>query len=202
MCESGLHASRNLMDALQYAPGPYLRLVEVDDIVTEQPDKLVCRRRRTIQQIGATQLLREFARWCALQVIHLWDAPPIVRQYLETGDAGLRYGEEAAWDDLRYATWDDLRYAAEAARAAAWSASAARDSATWAASATRDAASSARDAASSARNAAWDAEAARNAAWAARAAAWEARDAARDAAWEAQSVKLQQLVDAAFTDTK
>ena len=37
---------------------------------------------------------REFARWCALQVIHLWDCPEIVRLYLETGDESIR---AAAW---------------------------------------------------------------------------------------------------------
>ena len=37
---------------------------------------------------------REFARWCALQVVHLWDCPAIVRQYLETGDESTR---DAAW---------------------------------------------------------------------------------------------------------
>lgn len=51
--------------------------------------------------------LREFARWCALQVVDLWGAPQVVRQYLETGNEAAR----------------------AAARAAAWSAawSAARD---------------------------------------------------------------------------
>jgi hypothetical protein len=123
----------------------------VDDVIAEQSDKGVCRRRRTLKQLDTQPLLREFARWCALQVIHLWDAPPIVREFLETGAENLRAVASAAWD----------------ASAAAWAASAA-----WAArdaSAADWAATSA--AASAARNA-------RDAAWAATsAAAWDARDA-------------------------
>ncbi len=42
--------------------------------------------------------MRDFTRWCALQVIHLWDAPPIVREYLETGDESKR----AAASDATY----------------------------------------------------------------------------------------------------
>jgi hypothetical protein len=42
---------------------------------------------------------RLFTRQCALDVIDLWDAPAVVRQYLETGDESLR---ASAWD----AAWD------------------------------------------------------------------------------------------------
>lgn len=40
MCGAGLHASRNPFDALQYAPGTTLCLVEVEGIASEQDDKL------------------------------------------------------------------------------------------------------------------------------------------------------------------
>jgi len=33
-----------------------------------------------------------FSRWCALQVVHLWDCPDEVRRYLETGDESIREG--------------------------------------------------------------------------------------------------------------
>jgi hypothetical protein len=117
-CESGLHASEHPFDALQYAPGEMLHLVEIDgELVThgDPPDKVVGRRRRIIASIDATDLLREFARWCALQVIHLWECPDVVRRYLETGDESIRAA--AAWAAAR-----------DAARDAAWAA--ARDAAT------------------------------------------------------------------------
>ena len=45
-------------------------------------------------------------------MIHLWDAPPVVREYLETGDETKR---AAAWAAAGAAAWD-------AAGAAAWEA--------------------------------------------------------------------------------
>ena len=120
ICETGLHASKHPYDALQYAPGPVLCLVECEDIVTEQDDKFVCRRRRIVKRFDATDTMRAFARHCALSVIHLWAAPDVVRRYLETGDESLRAAaRDAAWD----AAWDAARAAArDAAWAAAWDA--------------------------------------------------------------------------------
>ena len=70
ICRSGLHASRHPADALTYAPGPYLDLVEcdgivTDGIVTEHEDKFVCRRRRRIATVDATPLLVRYAGECA-----------------------------------------------------------------------------------------------------------------------------------------
>ena len=118
LCKSGLHASRHPFDALQCAPGGVLCLVECDDIVDEQEDKLVCRRRRIVARFDATDLLREFARICALSVIDKWKAPKVVRDYLETGDESLR---DAAWR-ASAAAW---AAAWDAEWAAAWRASAA-----------------------------------------------------------------------------
>lgn len=95
ICESGLHASKRIIDALQYAPGSTICRVTCRGIVTEQNDKLVCTERRIDWRINDTdELLRTFARKAALSVIHLWDAPDIVREYLETGNEDIR---DAAW---------------------------------------------------------------------------------------------------------
>ena len=118
ICKSGLHFSKDPFDALQYAPGNLLHLVEVDEIEHEHDDKGVCRRRRIIATIDAESLLREFARWCVLQLLDLWDAPTVVREYLETGDETKR---DAAWS----AAWSDAwakAAARSAAKAAAWDA--------------------------------------------------------------------------------
>ena len=116
MCQSGLHASRHPFDALMYAPGPVLCLVDCDEIEAEENDKLVCRRRRIVARFDATTMLRAFARQCALDVIHLWNAPQVVRDYLTTGDESLR---DAALNAARDAA---LNAASYAARAAAWDA--------------------------------------------------------------------------------
>lgn len=110
-CRNGLHASEHPFDALKYAPGSILYLVECSGDIRREDDKLACRIRKYIKRIDATTLLLEFARKQALSVIHLWDAPAIVRQYLETGDEAIR--EEAARPSAEVA-------ARSAARSAAW----------------------------------------------------------------------------------
>src|SRR5690606_23832545 len=117
-----------------YAPGPVLCLVEVEGIEAEHEDKLVARRRRIVRRVDLTDDLRAFARQCALDVIHLWEAPDVVRRYLETGDDSLR---DAAWDAARDVARDVAAWTAAtvraAVRAAAARAAAARDDAGWAA---------------------------------------------------------------------
>ena len=125
ICESGYHASVEPFDALQYAPGGKLCLVECDDVVAQQSDKLVCRRRRIVARFDATEFLWEAARAWALEVAHLLAAPPVVIEYLQTGDESKRASANAAARaaaraSVTYAAWDDARDAArEAAREAA-----------------------------------------------------------------------------------
>ena len=122
-CESGLHASVHPFDALRYAPGSTLCLVDVDGVEDEQDDKVAARRRTILARIDAAPLLQQFAREQALSVLHLWNAPSIVREYLETGDENKRAEAEAA----------------AKAVAAAWAAKAAEaeaEAATWAVAAT------------------------------------------------------------------
>jgi len=150
-CSSGLHASVRAIDALGYAPGSIVCRVRCSGRIVHHGDKIVCSRREVLWVADAETELRSFARWCALQAIHLWDAPTVVRQYLETGDEALR---ATAWSALR----DAARDAAQgAARIAAWDAarSAARSAAWDASRATARAAawSAARSAARTAHNA-------------------------------------------------
>jgi len=198
--ESGLHASRRPWHALQFASGETLCLVEVDGVVEEAGNKLVARRRRIVRRVDLTADLRAFALQCARGVLHLWDAPDVVRRYLESGDETLRAAAKAAaladeggdaWAAARDAALADERaYARTAAWAAARTAAlaaalvAARDAA-WAAA--RDAAKAAAWADEMARTrvSAW--AAARDAAWAA---AWAA---AWDAAWDAQGARFDAL---------
>lgn len=136
LCESGLHASTHPFDALKYAPGNMLHLVEVrGDIQYRDPDKVVARERRIIKSIDAEKLLRDFARWNARQVIHLWkDAPKVVLDYLKTEDESLMvtaWAEVIARVEEGYAAWaaalaasntDAITEARGAAKFAAWAA--------------------------------------------------------------------------------
>ena len=90
MCERGLHASLEPFDALTYSPGETLCLVEVAGKIIKDTDKLVASHRRIIERMDATEMLRYFARTQALSVVHLWDAPDVVLDYLMTGDEDLR----------------------------------------------------------------------------------------------------------------
>jgi pyruvate/2-oxoglutarate dehydrogenase complex dihydrolipoamide acyltransferase (E2) component len=182
LCASGLHASKNILDALQYAPGSIICRVEVGGEIIHGYDKLVASERTILWRVSGEQVLRQFARMCALDVLHLWDAPAIVVQYLQTGDESIMAA---------------AREAADAAGSAADAAGSAAGSAAWAA------------AGAAAEAAAW--VAAREVAWAAaeaaRAAA-AARNAALDATWAAawaaartkQSRRLERMVRAALQE--
>jgi hypothetical protein len=133
LCKSGLHASGRLWDALSYVHADKLALcrVTLGGEIVDGDGKSAATERTVIAMLDAEatdKLLRDFARWCALQVIHLWDAPDVVRRYLETGDESLRAAaRDAAWDAARDAAWDAARAAAwaaawDAAWAAAWDA--------------------------------------------------------------------------------
>ena len=146
-CESGLHASPDAFDALQYAPGNILHQVELGGKIVEHGspvDKYAAQKRKIIATINAESIMLPFARRVALDVIHLWDAPTVIKEYLETGDESKR---AAAWDAAA---------AAGAAGAARVAAGVAAGDAAWAA----------------AEVAVW---AARAAVWAAEAAAWAAK---------------------------
>jgi len=98
MCASGLHASLRPWDALRYAPGATLCEVEVEDIHSHDTDKLVARRRRIVRRVDLTSVVRALARDEASRVLHLREAPEVVRQYLTSVAASLR---DAAWAAAR-----------------------------------------------------------------------------------------------------
>ena len=116
-CSSGLHASEDPFDALQYAPGPILHRVRLGKkrISHGEPvDKWVSNYRKIVASINAEELLRKFACRVALDVLPLWpDAPAVVKTFLETRDEKLR---AAAWTAAGAAAGDA---AGDAARAAA-----------------------------------------------------------------------------------
>jgi hypothetical protein len=77
----------------------------------------------------ATETLRVFARACALDVLDKWDAPAVVREYLETGNEDLRVAAEAAARSAAESAADSAR----SAWPAAWSAARSAESAAWSA---------------------------------------------------------------------
>ena len=180
LCLQGYHASLSARDALRYAPGNILCLVECGGKIIEDTDKLVCTERTIIQRIDATEMLRYFARMQAVSVIHLYpsDSDDVVFDFLMTGKNAY-----AAYDAANATT-----YATYATNTAA--------NATYAANAVTNAA-----AAAIASNAAYAAQAAAAAAaYSASAAAYSA--SAYDAANAAAANDFNQLVYENFGDEK
>jgi len=126
MCESGLHASEQAIDSLQYAPGPVICRVTLGGTVIEGKDKSVASERTVIWMADATNTLHEFACLCAedalrtakVEDVRCWQAIETKRKWLrgEATDAELAAARAAAWA----AAWAAARAAArDAARAAA-----------------------------------------------------------------------------------
>lgn len=121
-CRNGLHFSEKILDALSYASGPivYRVIGSGTTIPHGNPvDKYACSERTYVSGgIDISDLLRVFARKCALDVIHLWEPPDIVVKYLKTGEESIRV---AAWDasdaarTVGYAASDAARAAGDAA---------------------------------------------------------------------------------------
>lgn len=85
LCSSGLHWSEHPFDALNYAPGYTLCLVECAGETRFSDDKAVSTHRKIIKRINAEKIIRGFARWQAYQVLHLWDAPAYIIESINTG---------------------------------------------------------------------------------------------------------------------
>ena len=180
MCKQGLHDSVRVIDALRYAPGPFLcRTASSADVDDEH--KRCSRFRRALVGVDVSSVLHEFSAriaFCALLAEHEKGREPDPRSWNavrakmlwckgEMSNADLIAAESAAWNAARSAA----RSAADSAASSA--ARSAADSA--ASSAARSAARSA------AQRAAWSA-----ADSAAESAAWNAADsAAESAAWNA-----------------
>jgi hypothetical protein len=109
-CQQGLHASRHVFDALLYAPGHTLCLVECGfagaytlggvyhaaERIVEDADKLACSARRIIARLNAKPFLQDFARRVGLDVAHLDYCPPELLEWLETGEDHLLPAADAA----------------------------------------------------------------------------------------------------------
>ncbi len=127
LCKHGMHWSRRLIDALQYAPGNILTYCEVWGDIKEQEDKGVSTHRGVIAMIDADPLLRRFARHCATEVFYKHfkrGQHPAIDVWLEQGreedrsaarSAAESAARSAAWSAAWSAVWS-------AARSAAWSA--------------------------------------------------------------------------------
>ena len=147
-CSNGLHLSKRSIDALAFAPGPVVYKVKGSGTIVPHnnpvANKYACSERTYISGgIDCTDVLKSFAKRCALDVIHLWKAPDIVMEYLKTGKEESRAASRliawdatnsiegsaawnAAWDAtnniMKIVTWSTMQTVWSAAKATAWNA--------------------------------------------------------------------------------
>jgi hypothetical protein len=132
ICESGLHASVKLFDAMQYAPGSVLSLVECGGEIIKESDKLCCRERTVLHAedidktlhlaacdiAEAALLIAEFYDkrcWLAIEAKRAWVRGDISGDILDASCA-------ASWAASLSAISAASRAAIRAAsRAASWS---------------------------------------------------------------------------------
>jgi len=90
LCDSGLHASRDILDALRYAPGVVLCRVRCSGEIEQDNDKLACTRREILWRMDVRNTLREFARLCALRAVRIHAARACEAVGLRDHAAALR----------------------------------------------------------------------------------------------------------------
>lgn len=122
LCNHGLHASRRLMDALSYAPGPVVCRVRLGGEIVYSDDKAVAMRREVLWTLDATNILHEFAcilagdalrragvtderSWTAIKVKRAWVAG-------KATDDELAAARLAAWNAAWDAVWGEVKEAA------------------------------------------------------------------------------------------
>ena len=142
LCKNGMHGSKRILDALQYAPGSIVCKVEIDGEIVEGDDKLVGRSRTVLSMVDITDVLHEFACLCAEKALtaakvtdkRSWGAIAAKRAWLrgeiDSKQLAAAYADAvAAAGAYAYAAAGAYAAAVAAAAAAATDADAAADAA-------------------------------------------------------------------------
>ena len=133
-CVNGMHGSKRIIDALQYAPGTICCRVEITGDVIIGNDKIVGRHRKVLWMVDVEETLHEFACRCAEGVLHIIDNDPIAVAAIKAKrdwicgtitDAELASAWASARASARASAWDSAWDSAGAsawasARASAW----------------------------------------------------------------------------------
>jgi len=128
LCGRGIHASIKPLDALSYSESNIIARVECGGVIIKGDNQLACTEITPLWIGDCETILRRFSCMCALDVIHLWEPPPCVVEYLQTQNKSLREAAwaaslavsggsevDATWGAARITSWDAARTAAGAA---------------------------------------------------------------------------------------
>ena len=112
LCKHGLHASVRLIDALRYAPGSTLYLVDISGRVLKDEDKIVGTKRRYLKRFDAEKLLRAFTRKQALinieKIKPYTDQYDLIVKYLTTGKKSLQSAARSAAESAARSAANDM----------------------------------------------------------------------------------------------
>lgn len=152
ICHFGLHASKLLVDAIQFVTPGIICLIEYDDIIEENDNKFVCRKMRVVKTFRFTKRMAvEFRVFCAriclknfenespddkrprlaIEAAEAWLKNPSKKNQSAANSAVASAGGSAAWLAWLTAAWSAVGLARSAvglARSAGW---AAAESAGW-----------------------------------------------------------------------
>jgi len=86
LCQWGLHASKNIVDALIWAPGLYIWRVELSGQLKFSSDKMVASERKYLWGYRSEDIFKKFLRLCAYDLRNLLTMDLFIEEYLRTGD--------------------------------------------------------------------------------------------------------------------
>jgi len=126
LCRGGFHACERVLDALDYAPGPYVAKVRLSgELIKENKKACALERTPLTEYIDVSKVLHEFACWCAERALteanvkdeRCWQGIEAKRQWLrgEIADKQLAAARAAARTTARTTAMDAARNAARAA---------------------------------------------------------------------------------------
>jgi len=131
MCYSGYHASPRLIDALKFAPGSVLSVVECGGKIVRDTDKVVCTERRVLYAEDVNTTLHAFA--CEVALHGLCDFEVTDDRSYAAIDTKLSWLDGDASDNDLAAARDAAEAAGDAAGAAVLAAARDAAGAAWAA---------------------------------------------------------------------
>ena len=107
MCRNGMHASEDILDALKYAPGPVVCLVDLSGEILKDTNKICARHRKVLGTKNIEKILHEFTCRCAERALRearvtdkrSWGAIKAKRLWVagEINDDKLSTPWDAAW---------------------------------------------------------------------------------------------------------